>query len=694
MQQNAALFIMGLTSILVQTTALRKLLTVFSGNELDIGITLAVWLLAVGLGSSYGRRHGTIHSFACSLFAVALLAQPTLLLIDNIRPIFGMIVGETIPLPLTIASTILSLTPVCFAIGAQFPLSVGYLNGNAARAYSLEAAGAFFGGVLFTFILAGRVDAYTLAAIVSILNIMVMTLLQGSKRGLALLLIPILFHVGATRIVSTHAGQDRNLVKRIETRYGELALYESQRQANVFYSGRFAFSYPDMQTEELKAHVPMSLHPSPARVLLVGGSPAVARELLKYPVDEVVFLELDPGMIDLSFGILSRDDRDRLKDPRLKVLARDARSFIKTTLLRFDLVILNLPEPASAGLNRLYTEEFFRETKAIMGESGILCLNLPASHAYIGRRMQAANGSVYATLKTAFPHAALSSEEYGGMYASTSPINTSPREIAARFEARHLQTIHFNSFLFHDIFDPLKQAMVRSRLSQSATINTDRRPAAYLYNLMLWSEMHGGGFLNIFFGLNKGTILALSGAALLAGMVLFRKKEHRANYSLITTGYTAMSFIVILLLSYQASFGYLFAAIGLLTALFMAGSAAGAYFAPFLNGSVSWVPVMDLLLLFLFLCTPLFLGVEILYYVLLLVCGILSGAQFAVVNRVVDSAGGGEQAGSLYALELGGSVLGALATTLFLVPVLGIGSAVLSLVLMKGSSLLLQLRRS
>jgi hypothetical protein len=48
--------VMGITSMLLQITVLRLLLSTFSGNELDIGITLSFWLIYVGLGSFTGKK--------------------------------------------------------------------------------------------------------------------------------------------------------------------------------------------------------------------------------------------------------------------------------------------------------------------------------------------------------------------------------------------------------------------------------------------------------------------------------------------------------------------------------------------------------------------------------------------------------------------------------------------------------------
>ncbi len=681
---------MGFTSILVQIIALRQLLTVFSGNELDIGITLAVWLLAVGLGSIFGRRFRYRNAFEYSFFGVALLAQTSVLFISLIHPVFGLVAGETVPLTTTVLSTVLALAPVCFMIGTQFPLAVAFLKGDTARTYGLEAAGSFLGGLFFTVLFAGNVNAFALVAAVSFVNILLTIVLLKKKRRFLFLVIPLLFHVAATTIVENAPEQDLDLVQRVESKYGELALYDSDDQLNLFTSGRFAFSYPDEQTEELRAHVPMSLHESPGRVLLIGGSAAVARELLKYPAVEVDFVEIDPKMIDLCFSILTREDRERLGDKRLKVNVQDARSFVRSAAkARYDIVILNLPEPSTANLNRFYTVEFFREARAILNPGGVLALTLPASHGYIGRRLQAANGSIYRSLKAVFPTVALSSEEYGGMYASDRPLKADPDELAMRFSARGVQTEYFYPLIFKDIFDPMKTDMVAARLGAVDTLNRDRRPVAYLYNLMLWTETHGGAFLNSIVGAGEVPVLTAFAALLLTAVVLFWRKQRTFYYSLFTTGYFAMAFNVAVLLMYQASFGYVYERIGILSALFMAGTAAGASGARFLKRSQSWVQALDVASLLLLLVAPLFFTLELFYYVMVLLCGAMAGMQFALISRLIGGAKPGEHAGRLYAVDLGGAVLGALSASILFVPLLGVGNAILSLIALKASSLVL-----
>mgnify|MGYP001765221631 CR=1 FL=1 len=51
-QIRVVLLLIGVTAAVGQIVLLRELLTVFQGNELSIGITLAVWLLWTAAGSA------------------------------------------------------------------------------------------------------------------------------------------------------------------------------------------------------------------------------------------------------------------------------------------------------------------------------------------------------------------------------------------------------------------------------------------------------------------------------------------------------------------------------------------------------------------------------------------------------------------------------------------------------------------
>jgi hypothetical protein len=45
------MIVLGANAMLLQIASLREFMVVFSGNELDLGIMLPFWLLAVGIGT-------------------------------------------------------------------------------------------------------------------------------------------------------------------------------------------------------------------------------------------------------------------------------------------------------------------------------------------------------------------------------------------------------------------------------------------------------------------------------------------------------------------------------------------------------------------------------------------------------------------------------------------------------------------
>ncbi|MBI4690112.1 MAG: hypothetical protein HY754_07575 [Nitrospirae bacterium] len=681
------IIVVGLTSILMQITALRQLMSVFSGNELDIGITLSVWLSAVGIGSYAGHRFKIKHAFGISFLLIAFLVQPTVIFSDLIRLIFSLEHGETIPLTTVIISTIIAITPICFILGFQFPLAVSHLKGDSSKAYGLEAIGAFIGGTLFTLVLSGRVNPFVLLLTVSLINALIALSLLRKKFLIVLFLIPLLLYLGTDRINRSIQWKGFTLVKRVESKYGEIRVLNEKGQANVYGAGKFQFSYPDPQAEELKAHLPMSLHPSAGSILLVGGSPAVLREFLKYPIAGIDFVEIDAEMINVSLDILNKKDRDYLDDKRLKIITVDARRFIKTlNRPHYDLIVFNLPEPSTANINRFYTVEFFREVRSALKQDGELLLSLPTAFGYVGKRMQTANGSIYNSLKKVFRHVELSSGEYGILIASDTFINTDPGLLEDRFSKKGIETKYFHPYILRDAFSPLKVNMVKERLGKVKAVNEDRRPVAYLYNLMLWAEIQKGNAL--MFILDYGNPLVTFAAVLFfIGAVVSWRKKVSLYYSIFTTGYSAMAFSMIIILCYQTVFGYIYEVIGLITAVFMIGVAAGAYIGKGIKRPLRGFKLFEILTILLLVSSPVFFTREILFYTLSFLTGVIAGAEFAAANQLMKEGVSARVAGQLYAFDLAGSFLGALLTAIFFVPLFGIQNTILFVVLIKIMSL-------
>ncbi|GAG45092.1 unnamed protein product, partial [marine sediment metagenome] len=129
-----------------------------------------------------------------------------------------------------------------------------------------------------------------------------------------------------------------------ESKYQNLAVGQRAEQFTLYCNGQATTDFPDPYTFVRQAHLWMYQHPSPRRVLVLGGgAEGLLAEILRHPIEHVDYVETDPEQIELIEPYLAAADRRALHDDRVTVHHTDARYFVKTQRARFDLVIARLP---------------------------------------------------------------------------------------------------------------------------------------------------------------------------------------------------------------------------------------------------------------------------------------------------------------------------------------------------------------
>lgn len=122
---------------------------------------------------------------------------------------------------------------------------------------------------------------------------------------------------------------------------------------------------------EMLVHPALMVHPSPERVLIIGGGDGGSlKEALRYPVKEIYLVEIDPLVVEVSkqfFPWLSSSFRNE----RAKLLITDARDFLKKTEETFDVVIVDSSDPVGPSCS-LHEEGFFREVKRRLNAEGVV----------------------------------------------------------------------------------------------------------------------------------------------------------------------------------------------------------------------------------------------------------------------------------------------------------------------------------
>ncbi len=670
---------MGLTSLILQVTVLRLLLSTFLGNELDIGITLSFWLLYVSLGSYIGKRFKEKNAFSVSFILIAIFILPITFLIKAIRPILSLGTSEVISLSYTILITATILFPICILIGIQYPLAVSYSETKytPGKIYGLEAFGAFIGGILFTFLLSSRITTFNLCLILSFMNVFIASYIMRNKNILFFLLIPLSFYIGFSNKAAKLPWQGLTLVKTAESRYGEITIIKLNKQLSVFINGNLLFSYPDIPNEELKTHIPMLLHQYPKNILIIGGSPANINHLLKYNPYHIDFIEFNPQIASLYNYILENsEDKYALNDHRVSILIKDGRRFIKKLKKpTFDLIILNIPPPSTASNNRFYTIDFFKEINCVLKDNGILTMNLLTSTGYIGKSMQTANGSIFNSLKTVFKYVEVTSQEYGGIFASQSPLVTKPEKLDEQFSKMGIQAKYLHSYIFYDAFSSFGVNYVKQRLGEIKKINTDMKPSAYLYNLMVWTEIQDKNILNSILKIRGlHLILFFTVVLICISIIIFNKQKRVIYFSVFTSGFSGISLTIVIILTYQALFGYVYEMIGILGAMFMIGLWWGTVITKRVINALRMLFYLEIVTIIFALSAHIFFKSELPFYLLMLLTGIITGAQFNLANL---SMGKTDLAGKLYSLDLIGSFFGALLLSIIFIPLFGMHDTLL-----------------
>lgn len=122
---------------------------------------------------------------------------------------------------------------------------------------------------------------------------------------------------------------------------------------------------------EMLAHVPLMAHPSPKRVLVVGGGDGgIIREVIKHPSVELAHLvEIDELVIETSKKFFPQIACG-LSDPRVKISVRDGIEYIKSVSDAYDVIIVDSTDPVGPAVG-LFQEEFYRAAKNALRPDGI-----------------------------------------------------------------------------------------------------------------------------------------------------------------------------------------------------------------------------------------------------------------------------------------------------------------------------------
>jgi spermidine synthase len=159
-----------------------------------------------------------------------------------------------------------------------------------------------------------------------------------------------------------------------QSAYQEIVVTRRGNDMRLYLDGGLQFSTRDeyRYTESLVYPV---LGAGARSVLILGGGDGLAaRELLRTPgVDKIVQVELDPAVVELARSTMRSANGGSLDNPRVQIVTGDAMSWLRATRSpSFDAVIVDLPDPDTPVLGRLYSTEFYTLVSRALAPDGLM----------------------------------------------------------------------------------------------------------------------------------------------------------------------------------------------------------------------------------------------------------------------------------------------------------------------------------
>ncbi|MBS6395577.1 MAG: polyamine aminopropyltransferase [Clostridiales bacterium] len=358
-------------------------------STLQYSITIGLYMSAMGLGSylsKYVKNH-LFNWFALIEMGVGLIGGTSALVL-----FYANLYLDTYQLVMY-AEIILIGT----LVGLEIPLLTRIIEDDnenlrvtLSSIFSFDYIGGLVGSIAFPLLLLPQLGYFATAFLTGCMNIAAAVLIifkyaprirkvQIYKTAVLALLLLMTMGMLFSEDISNHVedGLYRDKVILSEqTRYQHIVMTRHKDDLRLYIDGNVQFcSLDEYRYHEALVHIPMSAVAKRNKVLILGGGDGLAvRELLKYEEPRITLVDLDEQMIsicreDPNIAALNEGSLD---SDRLTVVTQDAYQYLEETEEKFDVIIVDLPDPNNEALNKLYTNVFYRLCKQALTEDGVM----------------------------------------------------------------------------------------------------------------------------------------------------------------------------------------------------------------------------------------------------------------------------------------------------------------------------------
>ncbi|HMO18655.1 MAG TPA: polyamine aminopropyltransferase [Oligoflexia bacterium] len=350
---------------------------------------IGTYLFSMGIGSYLSRfvRESVLRAFIRIELIVACLGGFSALILYALFPLL-----ESLYIPLYGLVVLVGT-----GVGAEIPLLMRILKEDmefsdlVSTVLSFDYIGALLASILFPLVCIPMFGIVKTSLIFGVLNAIIAFLLvvfaREKLRGFRFEVITssiVIFALCSALVMADDvvraaetASYNEQVILSKSSPYQRLVVTRSGNDTRLYLNGQLQFSSRDeYRYHEALVHVGLGSVLNPENVLILGGGDGfAAREVLRYDtIKSIVLVDLDPAVVELfkSNKGLSSLSSNALSDKRLEIVHEDAFSWIRKTNLKFDFIIIDLPDPTNFSLGKLYSDYFYRNVSNLLNEDGLI----------------------------------------------------------------------------------------------------------------------------------------------------------------------------------------------------------------------------------------------------------------------------------------------------------------------------------
>jgi len=352
----------------------------------QFSLVIGVFLSAMGLGAYIVKfiENRLLLRFLQIELVIALIGGMSSILIFATAAFFGQIFSPIFYLLCAIIGAL---------VGAEIPLLIRIVHDQkigdvVSTVLAVDYLGALLGSLLFPFVILPYIGISRASVIFGIMNIAIVWmgfafLSHKQRRTLRwqtiavsiLLFIAFLGSNRWVRVMEDILYQDK-IIFAESTSYQRIVMTRWKDDIRLFLNGNLQFASKDeARYHETLVH-PLfhSLRQHPKKVLLLGGGDGLAvREIIKYDgVEKIDLVDIDPVMTEISSSmpILKQMNQNALASNKVHIFHQDAMLFVQQTDNLYDAIIVDLPDPNSDSLSKLYSVSFYQLLVRRLSENG------------------------------------------------------------------------------------------------------------------------------------------------------------------------------------------------------------------------------------------------------------------------------------------------------------------------------------